>query len=323
MRSLLLTAGLALALGACSGLAPAATQIPAPTDTRLAPTLPPAWNSTPEPERAAPDGSSSWTPTPPPTATSPPTSTAAVTRAPTPTFDFSHIRCAATAREEGVEMMTAPFFADRRIVPTMEPGVAYRAVQTFPTMVRLVQDDRTAGWIDYRLLAVNFSGPNCFEQPRYEGNLTDFDTLCFMYADPPAEAYRDGELTEPAGFDVGPEPFYVVMSQTRTTYSSCVGHAGPCFVVDASAVQTTGQCADIPHTAWLIGEGQLWSEPEAEGGEVIEPIAAGKVVYVQAESRSGQPPPGAPEEGEWVLVKYYVDRIPRAGWLWSGWVEYQ
>lgn len=319
---LILSVGVTLTLNACVARIPEATAIPVTSTPRSAPALPPTWTASPQPTAEPAEGGEAATGTPTPTPTERPQSTRIPLVLGTPTPDLTSIQCTATANDEGIELMTAPYFADNRIVPTMEPGFPYQAVQTYPTMVRLLRNGSTAGWIDYRLIAVDFEGADCFAQPRYQGDLTDFDSLCFMYADPPVEAYRDRELTEPMQLEVGATPHYVVHSRSGDLYSSCVGHAGPCFVVEADSVEITGACKDVPRSAEVAEEAQLFSEPDSES-EVIAEIDDDEVVSVQAESQPGEPPAGAGEEGEWRLIKYYVEGKPRSGWLWSGWIDYR
>jgi hypothetical protein len=175
-----------------------------------------------------------------------------------------------STEEEGIELYPAPYFSSHRILPTMEPRFAYQAADTFPTMVRLVRDGQTAGWVDYRMLAVSLDGPNCLEV-QYAGELTDFmDDLCFVVADPPAETYFDAEYAEPTGMLIGSEPHYVVTTLgSEGPRGSCAGHAGPCFWINPATVDLVGNCADLPRSAETTAETQLWLQPDGSSGSPI------------------------------------------------------
>jgi hypothetical protein len=232
------------------------------------------------------------------------------------------MRCAATTNEEGIELLRAPFVLDYHILPTMEPGYAYQAVEQYPTYVRLMRDGQTAGWVDYRLLALDFEGPDCFYQPYFEGELTAFE-LCFMRADPPVDTYLPGEEDLGPFGSIGPDSAFVLAIKAQEQYSSCMGHAGPCFVVDASAVELYGQCDDLPRSAETIAEAELWSQPDPSLGTPILTLPSGTRVAVQVGSVAGAPPPGAPGEGVWLQVKLTSTYDRASGWLWSTWIEYR
>ena len=227
--------------------------------------------------------------------------------------------------QEGIELYPAPYFQDHHILPTMAPGYAYAAADTFPTMVRLIRDGSTAGWVDYRMLAVSLDGSGCLES-QYSGELTDFmDVLCFMVADPPVETYLDPEYTQPTGMLVGPEPQYVVTSLgSEGPRGSCAGHAGPCFYVDPSTVETVGNCDGLPRSAVTSVETELWSDPDGNGGIPIRTLEAGQFLAVQfGEETAGPAPPDASEPGRWLHVKLSGSTLPRHGWVWSEFVEYR
>lgn len=299
----------------------------APT-TRDVIAFPQTWTPTVRSQPPSPTGSLSMdseagTPTPTPTATFTPTGTREVTPGATSTVNYSAISCTVTALEGGVELLTAPFFSDNRILPTMEPGYAYQAADIYPTYIRLLRDEQEAGWVDYRLLAVEFEGEDCLEQPYYEGDLTDFDTLCFMRATPVADTYSDRELTEPFMLTVGPEYSYVVVTRLQGAYASCVGHAGPCFYVDADEVEISGSCDDVPFSAEVITEAELWPEPSTEGVEPILTLPVGTRLSVQNESVQAPPPPEAPKDGRWLLVKLPRSFDGQSGWLWSAFIGFR
>lgn len=321
----ILNVGLFGALAACSPTASAIVESPTPLNTI---TFPRTWTPISEPPSTAPPRSESvasrdGTPTQTSTATLTPTSTMQVTPRATSTVGYSAISCTVTALEGGVELLTAPFFSDNRILPTMEPRYVYQAAEIYPTYIRLLRDGQPSGWVDYRLLAIEFNGDDCFEHPPYDGDLTDFDTLCFMRATPVADTYSDRELTEPFMLTVGSEYGFVVMTKLQGAYASCVSHAGPCFYVDADDVEITGSCADVPYAAEAIAEVKLWSQPDGSKGEQIDTLPVGTRLFVQGGSVEGLPAPDASGEGRWLLVKLPRSFEHRSGWLWSGYIEYR
>jgi hypothetical protein len=233
--------------------------------------------------------------------------------------------CTMSTTEEGIELFRVPYFQDRRILPTMEPDYAYTAAETFPTMVRLLRDGETAGWVDYRLTAVSLQGSDCLET-QYSGDLTDFmDYLCFVVANPPTDTYMDSEFTEPSGMMISSDPVYVVtVLGKQGPLGSCVGHAGPCFSIDPTTVNLVGNCDDLPRSGQTTSETQLWSQPDGSAGAPIHDLAAGQFLAVQyGEDTAGAAPPGAPTPGKWLHVKLSGFTLPRHGWVWSQFVSYR
>ena len=317
---------LIIALTACSANAEEPTRVAAQLET---PAFPPIWTLTPQPPtQTLPTTEQGFleseTPTPTPTPTHTPTTTVERTPPPTSSVDFSKVRCTASTQEDGIELLQVPYFQDSHILPTMEPGYIYQAVELYPTLVRLTRGGQTAGWVDYRSLALDFDGPDCLYQSTYPGGITDFDDyLCFIVADPPADTYLDQDLAVSTGSTIGSTPQYVLSTMSSGPHVTCVGHAGPCFFVDASAVETIGRCHDLPRSAETISETQLMSQPNPSTSSPIYLIPAGKIVIVQNESVSGPPPANAPADGLWLLVKLYVQNEPLAGWVWSAHIKYR
>ncbi len=290
------------------------------------PEFPPTWTHTAGPTQEViatkPPPEEFFTPTP--TATSTATPSPDVTRAPTATLDLLRSNCFYSTQVLGIELFQTPYFKDSHILPTMEPGYAYQAVEDFPTMTHLFREGVSAGWVDYRMLDLDAEGSDCGRLPRYEGDLTDFDDyLCFLVADPPVETYMDAEFTEPAGMMISREPHYVITSKSNAFYGSCVGHAGPCFYINPAGVDLVGRCDDLPRSAETITDTELWSDPSPTDGSVIQTIPAGKVVLVQPESATGAPPPGAPSAGTWLRVKLTGPRPIPNGWVWSSYIQYR
>jgi hypothetical protein len=316
-----------LILAACSAPPPS-------TETEVAlvietPDFPPTWTPTGEvfesASTATPEPQQRTEATITPTNTATLTSTADITRPPSATPELANINCTISTDQQGIELYQAPYFSDYRILPTMEAGFSYTAADVFPTMVRLLREGQTIGWVDYRQLAVKMDGPDCLEL-QYPGELSDFDAyLCFMVADPPVDTYYDEEFTEITGMMIGPNPYYVVTTLgSEGPRGSCAGHAGPCFRVDPTTVDTVGNCDDLPRSAETIVDTQLWSQPDGNAGSPIRELPAGKFVAVQyGESVTGPAPPGAPIPGTWLLVKLSGSDLPRHGWVWSEFVSYR
>jgi hypothetical protein len=65
------------------------------------------------------------------------------------------------------------------------------------------------------------------------------------------------------------------------------------------------------------------TQPNPSTGSPIYLIPAGKIVIAQNESVSGPPPPNAPVDGTWLLVKLYVQNEPLSGWVWSAHIKYR
>ncbi len=313
-----------LLLSACAQT----TEEPTPVIIELqTPVFPPTWTPTPRPTQNVITSTplpEFGIPTPTPTMTSTPPAPPEGTLPPTPTVNFSRYKCTVSTNELGIELYQAPYFSDSRILPTMEPGYAYNAVEDFPTMTRLLQRGETAGWVDYQMIAIHQEGPDCGRLPIYPGDLSDFDdVLCFMVADPPAETYMDAGFTVPEGTMITDDPAYVISGTSNSYYGSCVGHAGPCFYVNPADVELVGRCDDLPRSGETITETQLWSDPNPERGSVIHTIPAGEVLLVQAESATGSPPPGGTADGTWLRVKLTGPIPILNGWVWSSFIRYR
>jgi hypothetical protein len=223
-----------------------------------------------------------------------------------------------TALEEGVVIDQAPWIDLYRILPTMEPNVAYQAVGVHPTYAEIHRDGVPVGWVDYRLLAVDMDGPDCGSLPTDPREITDFPHLCFVIPTEPMDSYADSSLTEVFHISVSPPNPYIAIRKTEKSYFTPLSHAGPSFYVDASRVTTMGNCATLPSSAIMTTAGWLWSQPNGESGSHVIPLAEGDIVYIQVSSVDGPPPPESSGPGQWYEALTSRSLGSETGWIWSG-----
>jgi len=273
----------------CTTLGPERVLMPTEaTWTILVAELPDTW--TPPPASAATatrtateiPATETWTPTWTPEPSFTPTPQASFTPVQgenvPPTVDVSNLPdCTYTASETGVEILPAPFIDPYRILPTMEPGRAYPVVRENTTYGLIVDDGEPAGWVDYRLLAIDWKGKDCFYLPRDERNLTAFPRLCFFTPQSETRAYFDADLTE-FSHVIRPPGSFVLLVESGEAYFSAYGHAGPSFYVAKDAVTTHGDCDGVPAIAEIISKTQLRGSPNGEDGQVLAALTAGQTV---------------------------------------------
>ena len=311
----------------------ASTNKPASTRT-LAPTF------TPKPTEVV------FTPTPPPageptaTRTVTPTFITLPTRTETATLEpgqdtptpgpeestitpTQEIACGVRAIDVGVVINIAPFIDIYHILPTMEPGVVYEATVMHPTYYGISLNGQAAGWVDYRLLAIDLIGENCDGLPLDQTELTEFPGLCFLETLTDDASYADSQLTQEPAAPLPKGARMVVLHATSKSYFTAYGHAGPSVYVDASKVRLSGDCDTIASVGEAAQNAWLWSDPDGENGTQLSFITAGTILYVQGDAVDGPPPPGIESNGDWHLVMAGRQEDGTYGWLWSDSLEFK
>ena len=230
--------------------------------------------------------------------------------------------CFVTASKEGIQLELGPFISRYRLLPKMEPGVIYQAIDVHPTFYQLARDGVPVGWVEYITTGLSTEGAGCARLfARSAGTLsqTDFPGLCFFTADRPTQSFQDSALTEPHFIEVsssGSYPF-VVMWKSQKSLFTCLSHAGPCFYVPTDSVSTFGNCTGIPTSATVTTAGWLWSEPDEGQGEKLLRLAAGMNLHIE-----GNRPPDGSGESAWVQAVFDQENESIAGWIWSGLVSF-
>jgi hypothetical protein len=220
-----------------------------------------------------------------------------VVRTPLPTVTLSvptlgpgtpETECFVTASKEGIQLELGPFISGYKLLPKMEPGVIYQAIDIHPTFYQLARDGVPVGWVEYILTGLSSEGSGCarlFARPPKTGSLTDFPGLCLFTVNRPTQSFQDSALTEPHFMGVSssdPYPF-VVMWKSQKSIFTCLSHAGPCFYLPTNTVHTFGNCAGIPTSATVTTEGWLWSEPDALQGEKLLSLTAGMQLHIEGD----------------------------------------
>jgi hypothetical protein len=203
----------------------------------------------------------------------------------------------------------------------MEPEKPYPAVIDHPTYTLLLENDQELGWVDYRQPAISMDGNDCLTR-RDDRDLITYPALCFISPFEEIEAYFDPELKE-LGFTLKPDYDYVLLLQYQDVFFTAFGHSGPSVYVDRNDVITGGSCDSVPFAGVTIVRTSLFSQPPDEEGTELYSIPADHTIYIQALTKEGEPPPGAAEEGYWILVKYPSAKGYLVGWIWSTHIEYQ
>jgi hypothetical protein len=226
--------------------------------------------------------------------------------------------------EEGVEIHSVPFDETFRLLPTMIPSVTYQAIIYHPTYYELMLDNESVGWADYRLLSVRSEGPGCSNLPFDDRESFEFPNLCFFTANnDEVDVYEDRELTQ--YFDtISSEYPHRILLQYHNVYYSKDGMPAPGYYVNASQVNTVGDCESVPKAGITIADIELWSEPNGQSGEQIASLQIGSQIYIQEGPIEGTKPPGASETGSWYLVigKWQKDGTP-FGWIWSTYFRFE
>lgn len=254
---------------------------------------------------------------------SPPTT---VVRTPFPTATLSvptlgpgtpETECFVTASKEGIQLELGPFISRYKLLPKMEPGVIYQAIDIHPTFYQLAWDGVPVGWVEYILIGLSGEGSGCarlFARPPDTRSLTDFPGLCLFTVNRPTQSFQDSALTEPHFMGVSssdPYPF-VVMWKSQKSIFTCLSHAGPCFYVPTDTVSIFGNCAGIPTSATVTTAGWLWSMPDERQGEKLMRLTVGLRLHIE-----GNRPPDSSGEGAWVQAVVENQSESVSGSVWS------
>jgi hypothetical protein len=153
--------------------------------------------------------------------------------------------CFVTTSKEGIQLELGPFISRYRLLPKMEPGEIYQAIDIHPTFYQLARDGVPVGWVEYITTGLSSEGAGCarlFARPAGTLPQTGFPGLCFFTVDRPTQSFQDSALTEPHFIEVSssdPYPF-VVMWKSQKSLFTCLSHAGPCFYVPTDRVSIFG-----------------------------------------------------------------------------------
>lgn len=259
---------------------------------------------------------------------------------PLPTFDVSTLRtpfatatlsvptlgpgtpeteCFVTASGEGIPLRLGPSFSAYRLLPKMEPGVIYQAIDIHERYYQLARDGIPVGWVQYIDVfpteGLSTEGPGCdrlFARLPDTRPLTDFPGVCLFTATSPTETFNDSNLTEPFFISISPSsgPF-VGMAKTRKSIFTLLSHAGPSFHAPLDKVSTSAACDGIPASATVTRSGWLWSKPDEAMGEKLLRLTPGMRLHIE-----GNRPPDGSGESAWVQA--VVEGQPFSGWIWSG-----
>lgn len=231
--------------------------------------------------------------------------------------------CLVIAKQNGIRLEIAPFISQSRLLPTMEPGVVYSAVDIHPTYFQLARDNTPVGWVDYRIIGVSSDGAGCpalFDRPADTRPLTDFPGLCFFTPIDTAQLFADSDLTDPAlGVLSAPETSVVLWKTTKSVFTS-FGHAGPSFYVAAADVAISGECAGVPTSGTVSSPGWLRSAPDGRLGEDLIPLPVGTQLHIEGAPVSGRGPLPSSADGQWFQAVLNDQETQTAGWVWSEFV---
>jgi len=236
----------------------------------------------------------------------------------TPTIDFlkePFPDCKYTAIKPGIRLHLAPFIDPYRVLPTMEPGKAYTAVVDKPTYSLLLDGDQPAGWVDYRLVALEKEGADCLSR-RDQREITEFPNLCFFSPFTKVISFSNSALSEESHYLI-PENLYILLYQTEKIYFSAYGHAGPSFYISRDEVEIQGDCEDIPYAGEITVETNLYSKPDSTEGSILTPLPFGQTVFIQNNTSQGDPPPNSTSAGNWVQIRIPTNTGGFDGWCWS------
>jgi hypothetical protein len=230
--------------------------------------------------------------------------------------------CFVTASKGGIQLRLSPSFSAHRLLPVMEPGVIYQAIDIHERYYQIALAGVPVGWVQYSDVfpteGLSTEGPGCdrlFTRPRSRP-LTEFPGLCLFTATSPTETFRDSNLTEPFFISISPSsgPF-VGLAKTRKSIFTLLSHAGPSFHAPLDKVSTSAACDGIPAPATVTTSGWLWSEPDEQTGEKLLRLTAGMHLHIE-----GDRPPDSSGEAAWVQA--VVEGRPFSGWIWPGLVAF-
>lgn len=228
--------------------------------------------------------------------------------------------CFVTASTEGIQLELGPFISRYRLLPKMEPGVIYQAIDIYPTFYQLARDGVPVGWVEYITTGLSTEGAGCarlFGRPAGMRSSAALSGLCFFTPDAPTETFQDSGLTEPHFIEVSPPAEFVVLWKSQKSIFTSLSHAGPSFYVPANKVKTFGNCAGIPAPATVTTAGWLWSMPDEGQGEKLLRLSAGMRLHIE-----GNRPPDGSGQSAWVQAVFDQENESINGWIWSGLVSF-
>ena len=230
--------------------------------------------------------------------------------------------CFVTTSKDGIQLELGPFISRYRLLPKMEPGVIYQAIDIHPTFYQLARDGVPMGWVEYITTGLSTEGAGCarlFGGPSHILSPSDFPGLCVFTANRPTQSFQDSALTDPhfIGISASDTNPFVVMWKSQKSIFTCLSHAGPCFYVPTNTVRTFGNCEGIPTSATVTTAGWLWSKPDEGQGEKLLRLTAGMRLHIE-----GNRPPDGSGESAWVQAVFDQENESIAGWIWSGLVSF-
>ena len=226
--------------------------------------------------------------------------------------------CFITASKGGIQLRLGPSFSAYRLLPEMEPGVIYQAIDIHEQYYQLALDGVPVGWVQYHDVfpteGLSTEGPGCarlFARRNDTRPLTEFLGLCLFTANSPTETFQDSALTEPFFISISPSsgPF-VGLSKSRRSIFTLLSHAGPSFHAPLDKVSTSAACDGIPASATVTTSGWLRSKPDEQTSEKLLQLTAGMRLHIE-----GDRPPDSSGEAAWVHA--IVEGQPFSGWIWS------
>lgn len=228
--------------------------------------------------------------------------------------------CFISASKGGIQLRLGPSFSAYRLLPEMEPGVIYQAIDIHEQYYQLALDGVPVGWVQYIDVfptegLSDLEGPGCdrlLARPRSHP-LTEFPGLCLYTAISPTETFQDSALTEPFFISISPSsgPF-VGMTKTRKSIFTLLSHAGPSFHAPLDKVSTSAACDGIPAPATVTTPGWLWSKPDEATGEKLLQLTAGMHLHIE-----GNRPPDGSGKSAWVQAVFEQQNESISGWVWS------
>ena len=233
--------------------------------------------------------------------------------------------CFVTASKEGIQLKLGPSFSAYKLLPKMEPGIVYQAIDIHERFYQLAMDGIPVGWVQYLDVfpteGLSTEGPGCdrlFARLPDTRPLTDFPGLCLFTVTGPTETFRDSALIEPFFISLSPSSGYFVgLTKTRKSIFTLLSHAGPSFHVPLDKVSTSAACAGIPTSATVTTAGWLWSKPDERQGEKLMQLTIGMRLHIE-----GKRPPDSSGEAAWVQAVVEEQNASISGWVWSALVSF-
>lgn len=104
--------------------------------------------------------------------------------------------CFVTASKGGIQLRLGPSFSAYRLLPEMEPGVIYQAIDIHEQYYQLALDGVPVGWVQYIDVfpteGLSIEGPGCdrlYARRNDTRPLTEFPGLCLYTAISPIETF--------------------------------------------------------------------------------------------------------------------------------------